>query len=237
MSKLLFRSCEAADGRKFAFLTDQENVVDCFDSGYKVAYKDRDGSNNSELLAHWKNEFTVLSEPFTLLESSSEIPQELAAAFDSMVATLIKGIDVLFCDYNLGIEGDLPMCNNMMDKYPSTDFVLFSCDSIVGDDPSVQPYIVSYRPPRYDEGKKKALQHRIYCMTDDFAFCKAINAIVMQRNRDNLNGKPIRTDLDSNIAESLVGENDAETALEQFVDIVKKLSGETKLLGAPGLPS
>lgn len=37
MRQLHFRLCEASDGRVFAFLTDQPETEDLFDSGYKVA--------------------------------------------------------------------------------------------------------------------------------------------------------------------------------------------------------
>ncbi|SFD48870.1 hypothetical protein [Pseudoalteromonas denitrificans] len=233
MIKLLFRSCVASDGRKFAFLTDQPEVEECFDNGYKVAYKDRDGSNNPELLAHWKTEFTVTSPEFTLLPESEEIPAEVMTGFKNMISGLLKGIDVLFCDYNLGIEGDLPMCNEIMDIHKSTDFVLFSCADIVGDDPSVQPYMVSYAAPRYDSGKKVALQHRIYCKTDPFAFCQAINAIVVQRKKDNLMGGHIRTDITPYITEQTVDESVAKQAVNHFVDMIRRLNGDIKTLPAP----
>ncbi|KGJ87937.1 hypothetical protein [Colwellia psychrerythraea] len=233
MKKILFRSCEAADGRKFAFLTDQPEVEECFDNGYKVAYKDRDGSNNPELLAHWNKEFTVSSEAFTLLPDTDEIPSEVQSAFTNMVAGLIKGIDVLFCDYNLGVEGDLPMCNEVMELHKSTDFVLFSCADIVGDDPSVQPYMVSYAAPRYKTGAQVSMQHRIYCKTEAFAFCQSINAIVVQRKKDNLIGGHIRTDLDPYVAESVVDEGAAKQAIDRFVEMVKRLNGDIKTLAAP----
>lgn len=233
MRKLLFRCCEAADGRKYAFLTDQPEVEEAFDNGYKVAYKDMDGSNNPELLANWKSEMTVESQPFKLVAESAEIPTEVMSSFKSMVSTLIKGVDVFFCDYNLGVEGDLPMCNELMDQHKSTDFVLFSCADIVGDDPSVQPYMVSYASPRYDTGAKVAQQHRIYCKTDNFAFCQAINAIVVQRKKDNLMGGHIRSELTPYIAEPNVDEATASLEVSRFVDTVRRITGETKAIPAP----
>jgi hypothetical protein len=233
MNKLLFRSCEAADGRTFAFLTDQPEVEEAFDNGYKVAYKDMDGTNNSELLASWKKEMTVESQPFTMVPEANEIPQELMDNFNSMMSVLIKGVDVLFCDYNLGVEGDLPMCNELMDQHKSTDFVLFSCADIVGDDPSVQPYMVSYASPRYETGAKIAQQHRIYCKTDNFAFCQAINAIVVQRKKDNLMGGHIRSELTPYIGEPTTDEATAQQELSRFVDTVRRLNGDTKALEAP----
>ena len=233
MRKLLFRSCIAADGRKFAFLTDQKEVEEYFDNGYKVAYKDRDGSKNPELLANWQNEFKVKSQEFTLLPESDEIPTEVMKAFDEMVSSLIQGVDVFFCDYNLGVEGDLPMCNGAMDKHKSTDFVLFSCADIVGNDPNIQPYMVSYAAPRYDKGSKISQQHRIYCKTDHFAFCQAINAIVVQRNKDNLVGGHIRTDLEPYITKTAIDENTACLAVNRFVEMLKRFNGDIKALAAP----
>ena len=233
MRKLLFRSCIASDGRKFAFLTDQPEVEECFDNGYKVAYKDRDGSNNPELLAHWENSFSVSSEEFTLLPESEEIPKEIITSFNTMITSLIKGVDVLFCDYNLGIEGDLPMCNEVMNKHSSTDFVLFSCADIVGDDPSVQPYMVSYAAPRYESGNKIAKQHRIYCKTDPFAFCQAINAIVVQRKKDNYMGGHIRTEITPYITETTANKSVASQAINRFVEMIKRLNGDIKTLPAP----
>lgn len=230
MRKLLFRSCEAADGRKFAFLTDQPEVEEAFDNGYKVAYKDMDGSNNPELLASWKSQMTVESAEFELHGDTGAIPQEIMANFKSMIGTLVKGIDVFFCDYNLGVEGDLPMCNEIMDEHKSTDFILFSCADIVGDDPSVQPYMVSYASPRYDKGAKISKQHRIYCKTDSFAFCQAIGAIVVQRKKDNLAGGHIRSELTPYIAEPAIDEAAAKQEVDRFVATVQRLNGDTKAL-------
>jgi hypothetical protein len=233
MRKLLFRSCEAADGRRFAFLTDQPEVEEAFDNGYKVAYKDIDGSNNSNLLAHWKSEFTVESQPFNLIAETGEIPEEVMSGFNLMVSALIKGVDVLFCDYNLGVEGDLPMCNELMDKFRSTDFVLFSCADIVGEDPSVQPYMVSYAAPRYKTGAKIAKQHRIYCKTDNFAFCQAINAIVVQRKKDDLMGGHIRSELTPYIVEPPIDQAAAQIEVSRYVDTVRRFNGDIKALDAP----
>lgn len=233
MKKLLFRSCEAVDGRKFAFLTDQPEVEDCFDNGYKVAYKDRDNRNNPELLAEWNTQYTVESQDFSLLPESDGIHGDILQGFSNMVDALIKGIDVFFCDYNLGIEGDLPMCNAVMDKYKSTDFVLFSCADIVGNDPTVQPYMVSYCAPRYETGAKIAQQHRIYCKTDNFAFCQATNAIVLQRKKDGLMGGHIRGDLDGYIKEAPVDKDVATVAINRFVEVLKRFNGDIKSLSSP----
>ncbi|OUS25002.1 hypothetical protein A9Q99_22410 [Gammaproteobacteria bacterium 45_16_T64] len=231
MKKLLFRSCEATDGRKFAFLTDQPEVEDCFDNGYKVAYKDN--SNDSELLAEWNTQFTVKSQEFSLLPSTNEIQSEIMQGFTNMIENLIKGIDVFFCDYNLGIEGDLPMCNGIMEQYKSTDFVLFSCADIVGSDPTVQPYMVSYCSPRYETGAKIAQQHRIYCKTDHFAFCQATNAIVLQRKKDGLMGGHIRGDLEGYIKEPCVDIGTATTAINRFVEVLQRFNGDIKALASP----
>ena len=232
MTKLLFRLCEAADGRQFALLTDQSDVEEAFDNGYKVAYKALDGSNN-ELLARWKSQMEVSSSEFTMVADHGEIPAELMETFESMVANLVKGVDVFFCDYNLGIEGDRPMCNGIMEKYTSTDFVLFSCADIVGEDSREQPYMVSYAAPRYDKGAKIAQQHRIYCKTDNFAFTQAINAIVVQRNKDNLMGGHIRDDVTPYISESTIDKGAAAHELERFVATINRLNGEPKALNAP----
>lgn len=224
MRKLVFRICEAIDGRTYAFLSDQPDMVDCFDNGYKVAYKDIDGTGNSELLARWKNGFTVESPEFDLVPEAESIPQEMMDAFSSMMAVLIKGVDVMFCDYNLGIEGDLPMCNDVMDRFTSTDFVLFSCAEIIGEDPAVQPYIVAYALPRYQSQSNTALQHRVYCKTSAFAFRQAINAIISQRKIDNLAGGHIRSEQDY-IAEPTVTRETALREVNEFTKLVKRLAG------------
>lgn len=233
MTKLVFRSAEAADGRKFALLTDQPDVEEAFDSGYKVAYKSLAGGPNKELLAHWRSNMEVTSTEFTMVADNGKIPDELMEGFDSMVANLINGIDVLFCDYNLGIEGDRPMCNGIMEKYTSTDFILFSCADIVGEDTREQPYMVSYAAPRYKKGAQLAQQHRIYCKTDHFAFSQSINAIVAQRNRDNLIGGHIRDDVTPYITQPLVEKDAAKNELERFVATINRLNGEPKALKAP----
>lgn len=218
MSQLLFRLCEASDGRVFAFLTDQPNVEDIFDSGYKVAYKHRDASNGSELLARWRTSYAVKSVEFDPLPEEDELPAGLQTAFDILVANLISGVDVFFCDYNLAIEANLPICNNMMDTYKSTDFVLFSCDEMIGNDPTTQPYLVSYAAPRYPESSNIGQQHRIYSKTDAFAFCQAVHAIVIQREKDSLTGGHIRTELDTYISENTIEENAAEQMINRFVE-------------------
>lgn len=220
-NKLLFRLCEAGDGRTFAFLTDQPEVEGNFDNGYKISYKYRDNNSGVSGLPKWKKEFTALTEEFELLPDLAEIPESIREAFNALVSTLIKGVDVFFCDYNLGIEGDLPMCNEVMDMYTSTDFVLFSCADIVGNDPRIQPYMVSYAMPRYDKGDQISQQHRIYSKTDYFAFCQAINAIVDQRNKDELSGGHIRSELTPYINESVISEDAAKQAIEHFVTIIK----------------
>lgn len=112
MRQLLFRLGEAADGRIFAFLTDQPDVEDYFDSGYKVAYKHRDSSSGKELLARWRHAYTVTSREFEQLPQQDELPEGVQAAFNTMVASLLPGVDVMFCDYNLAIEADLPICKD-----------------------------------------------------------------------------------------------------------------------------
>ncbi len=237
MTKLIFRCCEAADGRKFAFLTDQPEVEDLFDNGYKVAYKDIDGTNNPELLAHWRHGFTSESQEFTMLEEEAQIPDAVQKAFNDMMDNLIKGIDVFFCDYNLAVKGDLPMCNEVMDSHRSTDFVLFSCADIVGADPTQQPYMVSYAMPRYEKGTMPSHQHRIYCKTDNFAFCQAIKAIVIQRKRDNLMGGHIRTELDGYVVESVIGDAAATAELNRFVDVISREGGSSDGTETKALPS
>lgn len=233
MTKLVFRSCEAADGRRFALLTDQPDVEESFDSGYKVAYKALDGGTNKELLARWRSHMEATSSEFTMVADNGEIPAELMETFESMIANLIKGGDVFFCDYNLGIEGDRPMCNGIMEKYTSTDFILFSCADIVGEDSREQPYMVSYAAPRYKQGSKVAQQHRIYCKTDYFAFSQAINAIVVQRNKDNLIGGHIRDDLNPYITQPPIDQGAAGHELERFVTTLSRLNGEPKALKSP----
>tara|TARA_Y100000588_G_C14116576_1_gene865411 strand:- start:45 stop:752 length:708 start_codon:yes stop_codon:yes gene_type:complete len=231
MTKLVFCSCVAADGRKFAFLTDQPEVEELFDNGYKVAYKDRDGRDTPELLAHWRSSITVESKEFCLLPEDDQIPDNVQGAFNTMLSHLVKGIDVFFCDYNLGVEGDLPMCNQVMDEFKSTDFVLFSCADIVGNDPTVQPYMVSYCAPRYQQGSRLAQQHRIYCKTDPFAFCQAINAIVVQRQKDDLTGGHIRSDLDPYINESPIDKDTADQVLNRFVESLRSSNTATVSIG------
>ena len=114
------------------------------------------------------------------------------------------------------------MCNKVMDTYRSTDFVLFSCADIVGDDPAVQPYQVSYAVPRYDQSTPIAQQHRIYCKTDTFAFCQAINAIVLQRHKDNLTGGHIRAELTPYISEPSVDASVAKRAINHFAEALSR---------------
>ncbi|MFM2480563.1 hypothetical protein [Celerinatantimonas sp. YJH-8] len=239
MRQLLFRLCQSSDGQHFAFLTDQPEVEDRFDSGYKIAYKYRDRSNGLEQLAHWYQAYSVKSVEFEALAEAEELPEAVQKAFDIMIAQLIVGVDVFFCDYNLAIEADLPICNNMMDRYRSTDFVLFSCDQLVGNDPTTQPYMVSYAAPRYLTGQKIAQQHRIYSKTDHFAFCQAIHAIVLQRERDALNGGHIRSEEDHYIAEKNVDDKVAQQALNRFAELITQLNQngpEVKRLGQSSDP-
>lgn len=241
MNKLLFRSCEAVDGRVFALLTDQPHVEEDFDAGYKVAYKDMADSGNSKLLAKWKTAYTVEGAEFTLLPDTGAIPPEIISAFTQLADTLLKGVDVLFCDYNLGVEGDLPMANEMMDKHTSTDFVLFSGEDLVGKDPKTQPYMVSYAQPRYEKGRQLAKQHRIYCKTDHFPFCQAFSSIVTQRKKDNLMGAPIRSDLTPYIDEPTIEAKAAKQALAHFGEILSRFSEkpdtQTRSLTDSDIPS
>lgn len=222
MSQLIFRLCEASDGRIFACLSDQSNVEDAFDSGYKVAYKNRDHANGTELLASWRNSFMVKSTEFNKLPEDQDLPAEVQSAFDSMIASLINGVDVFFCDYNLGIQANAPICNNIMDNYKSTDFVLFSCEEMIGNDPRTQPYLVSYAAPRYPDTGNTGRQHRIYSKTDAFAFCQAVHAIVVQREKDALTGGHIRTELDPYINKENIEKNHAENAINQFVTAIQQ---------------
>lgn len=233
MRQLHFRLCEASDGRVFAFLTDQPETEDLFDSGYKVAYKHRDDNTGKELLARWRSSFTVKSEEFSQIPEQDELPEGVQKSFDIMVSSLLPGVDVMFCDYNLGIEADLPICNGMMDKYRSTDFVLFSCEELIGNDPSTQPYMVSYSAPRYPETGNEGSQHRIYCKTDSFAFACAINAIVNQRERDALNGGHIRTELDSYISLPPVSEAVAGQVINRCIEALPQFNSGIKALEAP----
>ncbi|ADZ91896.1 hypothetical protein [Marinomonas mediterranea] len=222
MRQLLFRLGEASDGRHYAFITDQPDIDDMFDSGYKTAYKHRDTSTGRELLARWQHTFSVKSKEFDIMPEEDALPDLLQKAFDSMMNRLVNGIDVFFCDYNLAIEADLPICNNVMDRFRSTDFVLFSCEELIGNDPTTQPYMVSYAAPRYPNSSNSGSQHRIYSKTDPFAFSLAINAIVTQRERDNLNGGHIRSEIDAYISDNIVNEQEAELAINQFVDVLSK---------------
>ncbi|WP_238322144.1 hypothetical protein [Vibrio mexicanus] len=188
MRQLSFRLCRALDGYVYAFLTDQMGKEDLFDNGYKVAYKSRDDNRRKELLARWQSVYTVKSIDCLQVSEPDGLPQVVQVAFEQMVEKLIAGVDVLFCDYNLAIEADLPICDGIMNKYRSTDFVLFSRDELIGPDAVTQPYMVSYCVPRYPESGNQSSQHRIYCKTDGFAFSRAIDAIVNQRERDALNG-------------------------------------------------
>lgn len=234
MRQLLFRLCEASDGQHFAFLTDQPEVEDRFDSGYKNAYKLRDQSTGMELLARWRKSYTVKSAEFEALPESDELPEQVQQAFDTMMAQLIIGVDVFFCDYNLAIKADLPICNHVMDQYRSTDFVLFSCDTLVGNDPTTQPYMVSYAASRYPTGQGVAQQHRIYCKTDHFAFCQAIGAIVQQRERDAINGGHIRNEDDLYIGEDPADEQVAEQAINRFVEGLGQHNSQIKRLEQQG---
>lgn len=233
MRQLLFRLCEASDGRTFAFLTDQPDVEDYFDSGYKVAYKFRDSNRGKQLLARWRSAFSVTSQDYIQVPEQDELPEGVQTAFNTMISSLIPGVDVFFCDYNLAIEADLPICNNIMDKYRSTDFVLFSCEEMIGNDPNTQPYMVSYAAPRYPGSGNTGCQHRIYCKTDGFAFAQAIHAIVNQRERDALNGGHIRTEVDAYISEPAVKATAAEQVINRFVETLPQYNSSVKALGAP----
>ncbi|NVD06512.1 hypothetical protein FCU94_06260 [Vibrio sp. JPW-9-11-11] len=233
MNQLLFRLCEASDGRTYAFLTDQPDTEDFFDSGYKVAYKHRDTETGRELLARWRSSYTVKSQEFEMLPEQDELPDGLQKAFDTMVKDLLPGVDVMFCDYNLAIHADLPIGTNMMDTYRSTDFVLFSCEELIGNDPNTQPYMVSYAAPRYPETGNIGSQHRIYSKTDSFAFARAISAIVNQRERDALNGGHIRTEVDGYINQPNVSEAFAEQVINRFVETLPQYNSSIKALGAP----
>ncbi|BCL68462.1 conserved hypothetical protein [Vibrio nigripulchritudo MADA3029] len=233
MRQLLFRLCEASDGRKFAFLTDQPDVEDMFDGGYKVAYKFRDAGNGQELLARWRSAYSVTSREFEQLPDDDELPEGVQQAFDTMISSLIPSVDVFFCDYNLAIEADLPICNNVMDRYRSTDFVLFSCEELIGNDPSTQPYMVSYASPRYPGSGNTGSQHRIYCKTDAFAFCQAVHAIVIQREKDSLTGGHIRTEVDTYISEPSIEAPTAEQVINRFVESLPQYNSSIKALSAP----
>lgn len=233
-TQLVFRLCEASDGRKFAFLTDQPDVEDLFDSGYKVAYKLRDNDNGQELLARWRNAYSVKSKSFSQVEEGDGLPESVQSAFNTMLSSLLPGIDILFCDYNLGIKANLAICDKAMDTYRSTDFVLFSCDSMIGNDPKSQPYLVSYAAPRYEDGKNTGSQHRVYSKTDAFAFCQAIHAIVYQRERDSLTGGHIRTEVDTYISEPTVEAAAAEQVINRFVESLGPTSprNDTQSIGS-----
>lgn len=121
-----------------------------------------------------------------------------------------------------------------MNKFRSTDFVLFSCADIVGNDPTVQPYMVSYAAPRYEQGQKIAQQHRVYCKTCHFAFCEAIHAVVTQRNHDNLCGGCVRSDLDAYIEAPVIAAPDAEQQLLYFVEALQDISSGKSNQGNTG---
>lgn len=233
MRQLLFRLCTASDGRVYAFLTDQPDVEDYFDNGYKVAYKHRDQDTGKELLAKWRTAYTVMSKHYSQLPEGDELPEAVQQAFDTMISSLIPGVSVFFCDYNLAIEADLPICNHIIEKYRSTDFILFSCDQLIGNDPTTQPYMVSYALPRYPDSGNTGKQHRLYCKTENFAFARAINAIINQRERDDLSGGHIRTEIDSYICEPPVGATVAEQVINRFVESLAQHNSSIKALSAP----
>jgi|GEM_PF-1605724 len=216
MSKLTFRSCLAKDQHRFAILSDQEGVINAFDTGYKNAY--RDGSN----LANWAEQFTAESRELDgLLPDSIEVSDGLRGSFHSCFDILVKGVDVMFLDYNFGIEGDRATSIEVLDNYKSTDFILFSHDKIIGEDPYTQPYMVSYNVPRYDHDANSSGQHRIYCRTDPFAFQKAISAIISQRERQNLTGGHIRADYHPYIADAPATQETATKVLNEFADKIE----------------
>lgn len=235
-NQIVFRLCKASDGRVFAFLSDQPYVEDIFDNGYKVAYKHRDASNGSELLARWRSSYMVKSAEFEKIPEDVQLPEEFQQDFNNMMFSMIKGVDVFFCDYNLAIQANLPICNDAMESYRSTDFVLFSCEELIGNDPSTQPYMVSYAMPRYPNTKNTAQQHRIYCKTDAFAFCQSVHAIVIQQEKDALTGGHIRTELDPYIDEPTIEESAAQQLIDQLVESIPSFSKpeEPKMLAASG---
>lgn len=163
MKKLLFRLCEAVDGRRFAILTEQAKVEECFDNGCKMAYQDMAGCYHGASLAQWQNEYSIESIEFDDMAMEEQSIQELLAHFNHMIVSLLKGIDVFFCAYHLGAVADRMVCHEMMDRYKSTDFVIFSCPDIASYEPVTKPQMVTYALPRYQAGARIAKQHRIYC--------------------------------------------------------------------------
>lgn len=225
MSKLVFRSCLTDDDLRIGILSDQEGVINAFDTAYKNAY--RKGKN----LADWKEQFTAESHPLSgLLPEKVAVSDSLRSAFQSSFDILVKGVAIMFFDYNFGIEGDRPTSIKVLDTYKSTDFIIFSHDKIIGSDPSVQPYMVSYNVPRYDDDANVSGQHRIYCRTDPFAFQKAINAIVTQRERQDLIGGHIRSDVHPYIIEAAATQETATKVLNEFADKIEKEKQNANLI-------
>lgn len=218
MKQLIFNLCETVNGRKFAFLSSQPEIENLFDGACKLAYKYR--HREGDILRTF---YSIKSNEFNLLPVDENIPQDAQNAFDTMIASLIDGIDIFFCDYNLGIVAELPICNNMLDKYRATDFIIISPESIIGDDPSTQPYMLSYSAPRYPGRGNSSIQHRIYCKTDEFAFSQAINAIETRRECDALRGGII-PELTPYISKALVTNSDAKKAIDSFIDFLNKHS-------------
>ena len=216
MKQMLFNLCETATGRKLAFLTSNAEIESLFDASCKLAYKYRQREGNL-----WSSFYLIKSNEFNLLPLDDNIPQDVQNAFDAMISSLIDGVDIFFCDYNLGTNADLPICNNILDKYKATDFVIISPESKIGDDPSGQPYMVSYSVPRYPQSGNVSTQHRIYCKADELAFSKSINSIEIQREQDNLRGGIIPS-LTPYISKALIKNLDAKKVIDDFLDFLNK---------------
>lgn len=212
MKQLIFTLCETGDGKKIAALTSQPGVESLFNGASKVAYKPR-----HEESSNWRSFYSIKSDEFNLLPVGDNIPQNIQLAFDNLISSLIDGIDIFFCDYNLAISADLPICNNMMDKYRSTDFVIISPLSIIGTDPRTQPYRVSYAIPRYPNTENTSTQSRIYCKEDGLALKEALNAIETMRAREERVGS-LMVGINPYIAKRVIKKDSAQKAINDFLD-------------------
>ncbi|QPB83441.1 hypothetical protein CWC22_010770 [Pseudoalteromonas rubra] len=179
MSTLSFRLCEAPDGRRFACLSDQPEVTELFDLGYTLASRNRHSVIPTLPRQSWASEYSVTGEAFTPLQVKEELPQGIRYAFNALLSELIEGVDVLFCSYALGNANSLPVCDDIMDRYRTTDFVLFPQAANHSKVSDIPPYLVSYSLPRNELSSIE--QHRIYCQLSSFAFAQAFQAIIEQR--------------------------------------------------------
>lgn len=213
MSTLSFRLCEAVDGRRFACLSDQPEVTDLFDLGYTLASRNRHSVIPTLPHQSWASEYSVTGESFAPLQAETGLPPGVRYGFNALLSELLEGVDVLFCSYALGNANGLPVCDDMMDRYRTTDFVLFPQAATHSKVSDIPPYLVSYSLPRDDQTGTE--QHRIYCQLSSFAFAQAFQAII------ELRVKAAQISCDPTQATSTPDKLTAQRAINRFTECLR----------------